>query len=716
MKPGDIELMQALARQEHRLTDKGKAKLDELRSQIPGQPGMAERLAIGAGRGFMDTYQGLKQRALQMTDPERADEYTAEVNRDRADYGTLAAGYPYTSGAGRFVGNAASIPAPGVQGILPARLGYGAAIGAGHGASQFTPGGTAGEIAANTLMGAGGGLLGEGVFSAARGLRRLGSGGGAGVPTPRPGLPVPDQMVGGSPLIGPGAAAADRLIAGLPAPAGPAPRRFDYADPEFGIPLTEGQYTGNLTRQQLEQRQAHAAFGEQPAQNILDFWRYQNQRGTDAFLDVGKDIVQGPRERAMVPAGSRGGREYVDATQAMGTLRERLSERAQSLWRDTNEAFELARRAGGAVDVEEAIRVRDTVLAAAPENIRRGLASDPQAYPTLHAVRKRLDAFIPEVPEGQAARMDAEGLHHMRKIMSEAKADAGTSNTERRALGEMIETIDQEMLRVLDTGKLIGPPEAITAIKQGIRLRADYGRLYGPRRGRTRSGRNRTDNSGKVIEDIVENRDMADEDVLHAVFGKGRLGTNRSTLGVLKRVKDAAGPDSEEFQALRNAALEKLRDQVTQAGTDAISPQKLATQWRELRRKRPELLGELFKTDEIKRIDRLVDAFAKTLYREEAQNRSRSAHMVEAIFKTLPVTMGAAAGAAGGGVPGAAAGAAGAFVAQRVGQDVRNALGKLFAVRTFERMPRSIPPSIGSAAAQSVQQYLEPSPGPRGTR
>lgn len=716
MKPQDIELMQALARQEHRLSDKGKAKLDELRAQLPGQPGLAERLAIGAGRGFMDTYQGLKQRALQMTDPERADEYTQEVNRERADYDPIAAGYPYTSGLGRFVGNAASIPAPGAQGILPARLAYGAAIGAGHGAAQFTPGGTAGETAANTLMGAGGGLLGEGLFSAARGLRRMGGAGRAGVPSPRPGLPVPDQLVGGAPLIGPGPAAAERLIADLPAPAGPAPRRFDYADPEFGIPLTEGQYTGNLTRQQLEQRQAHAAFGEQPAQDILDFWRYQNQRGTDAFLDVGRDIVQGPRERALVPAGQRGGREYTGSTQAMGTMRERLSERAQALWRDTNEAFELARRAGGAVDVEEAIRVRDAVFAAPPENIRRGLASDPKAYPTLEAVRSRLEAFIPDVPEGQTARMDAEGLHHMRKILSEARADAGTSNTERRALGDMIEAIDQEMLRVLDTGKLIGPPEAITAIKEGIRLRADYGRLYGHRKQRYRSGRNRSDSSGQVIEDIIENRNMADEDVLHAVFGKGRLGTHRNTLGVLQRVKDAAGPDSEEFQALRNAVLERLREQVTQVGTDTISPQKLATQWMDLRRKRPELLGTLFNTDEISRIDRLVNAFAKTMYREEAQNRSRSAHMVEAIFKSLPVTMGAAAGAAGGGVPGAAAGAAGAFVAQRVGQDVRNALGKLFAVRTFERMPRGIPPTIGAAGAQSLQQYFEPTPGARGSR
>ncbi len=128
-----VDLQNVARTQPDRLTDKAWQLMAELEKKALPKTSMGERLLIGAGRGALDLYQGIKQGALQageamgLVDEGRAEDYRQEVNRDLAEYEKLSAAYPWSTGVGRFGGNVASAPIPGFQGSILGRLGKTAA-------------------------------------------------------------------------------------------------------------------------------------------------------------------------------------------------------------------------------------------------------------------------------------------------------------------------------------------------------------------------------------------------------------------------------------------------------------------------------------------------------------------------------------------------------------------------------------------------------------
>jgi len=691
MTPEDFELMKTLvdAEKKDRLTEKGAIKLEELRSSLPGDPGFAKRQAIFAGRGALDTYQGVKQKFANLEGKEQGDAYTAGVNQDLEYYNQLRAAYPREEMVSRFIGNAASVPIAGPAGAIASRIGLGGLFGGVIGGAQFDPQNSPENMRRNALFGAGGAMAMEGAMAGARGLA------GAGTQSPRA-MPAPTPPAA--------SVAATHQAAGI------TPRGYEYYDPEFNMPYSEGQWTGDLTRQQIEQRMAHNAFGEAQGADIRALHDYQQRRGTDALMEAGTDFVQGNRTGQLVPEGTQGGREYQTLPEAGARLKSGLSDRANQLWSDIDAAFNAGRGTGQTITVGDANQFVNRMMNSIDQYDRKAIMAAPKQYPAMADVETQLRSFIPEAVEGMPPQaMDVEGLHAMRRILSEARASKDIKPNEARIISGMLDEFDQEVMRLIDNNLIEGGGDALMRIKEGIKLRADYGKLYGPRLKRTRSGNVITDKPGEAIEKIIET-DMPGEEVASLVFGKSRLGTSANTREILVRVKRAAGENSDEYQSLRNMALEKLREDVTQAGTDLISPQKLATRWKQLRTKNPALLGELYSNAELGRIDRLVKAVEKTRYKEEAMNRSRSAHMIEAMFNTIPPAIGAAVGGATGGPVGAAGGAVTAYVAAKAGQDIKNVLGKVFATRTYERMPRALPASIGAAAGTDYGEYIRNNP------
>ncbi len=152
--------------------------------------GVGEKLAVGAGRGAMDAYQGMAQLGLgQLTgdgpmasnpfamaarlglrlrgvSPEQmqqvSDQYTADKTDELALYERNNPGGAAT--VGRIAGNVAATPLPGIGmgGGLAARLGGAAAGGAAQGAMQFVPEG--GSRTQNTLLGGAAGAIGQGLI------------------------------------------------------------------------------------------------------------------------------------------------------------------------------------------------------------------------------------------------------------------------------------------------------------------------------------------------------------------------------------------------------------------------------------------------------------------------------------------------------------------------------------------------------------------------
>lgn len=123
-------------------------------------------------RGMMDVGQGLKQLYLMASDPAAAKAYTADVNKEIAEY-QQRRGSEQGIDWGRVGGGAAAtIPAmaiPGGQATLPARLAMGALGGAISSGAEFAPSGTVGEKMLQAGLGAGvGAVLPEVAGAAAR--------------------------------------------------------------------------------------------------------------------------------------------------------------------------------------------------------------------------------------------------------------------------------------------------------------------------------------------------------------------------------------------------------------------------------------------------------------------------------------------------------------------------------------------------------------------
>lgn len=143
----------------------------------PARPGSGkapiERVPGSLMRGLEDAGEGVKQLFLQLTDPDRAAEYTEQVNRERAEFAESGENEPIS----RFIGQAlpllplAAVPGGGSANLLT-RLAAGAAAGGAAGGAQFAPSGTMRERGLNTALGTAGGALAP---EAVRGITRGGS-------------------------------------------------------------------------------------------------------------------------------------------------------------------------------------------------------------------------------------------------------------------------------------------------------------------------------------------------------------------------------------------------------------------------------------------------------------------------------------------------------------------------------------------------------------
>lgn len=131
--------------------------------------GTGERLAVGAGRGALDVFQGIKQlglegaAALGLIDPQKWRDYTAAKTEEAALYDRGLGKEGGAATVGRIAGNVAALPVPAVgAGGLAARLGGAALTGAATAGAQFVPDG--GNRLQNAAIGAGAGAVAQGVL------------------------------------------------------------------------------------------------------------------------------------------------------------------------------------------------------------------------------------------------------------------------------------------------------------------------------------------------------------------------------------------------------------------------------------------------------------------------------------------------------------------------------------------------------------------------
>jgi len=672
-----LEQRQRLERDMSHRTD--PAKEARMRLQRMGI-GPLDVPGIAAGRGMMNTFQGAKQLGLNVGEmagavaPGTADEYTRGVNEDIARYqGDVQTGYPWAV-APEMAGNVVSTGgvAPGLVrplAAVPSAL-RGLAYGSAQGISQFDPTNTAQGKLRQSLFGGIGGAVGDVAPQlVARTLSGLGRESGAALPPPPAGS------------------------------SGRMPPITNRTDPATGLPLTRGQETGNVVDQRYEQRLLAGMEGPDVADEATNF--LNAQRGA-----VGERLgtVQNKADPS-IPSGTVPQRVMA----GVGPLREG----AKELNDKVDQAFDYMRNNKVDIELADAEGLVDSVIQRLPPEA----VHDPTGLPNVADWMGKARQFVtPEnLPPGTTrVTVGADAIHMLRKFASN-RVGKGT-RSEDRVLRQVVENIDEELAGLVGQGKVAGDPAAVSALQDGIKYRAKYGHLYSPRRGRYKSGDKKPDPAGKVLQRVIEDKEVSGDKVTELIFGSTSPSANpfgnTHTLEVLRRVQEANGHDGPVFTALKGAAMERFKLAVT--GPDGlISPERFTTAWRKANEQNSALIERLLTAQEHRELAKLNSYAARLIPKQMATNRSGTGYMNSANLTAALETLMTSAGAMGASdsIGAVVGGAATGMFAMQLGQRLQSILRKELTRPVFERAPGFGLAGPGAAAGQEGRERLEDSVG-----
>jgi hypothetical protein len=656
--------------------------------------GRAGAFGVAAGRGALDTYQGVKQGALNLgeiagyAEPGSAQAYTDEVNRDIGLYERdVAAGYPFEAAGGRILGNAASIPISPLHGLLAMGTTPGGAVVRGategiiEGLAQFdptnTPQGKLRSGGTGLVFGAAGDYLPQLAARSIRGMR-----GGA-----RAGARASQQV-----------------------PPGGIPRLTNRIDPDTGMPLTRGQESGIVNEQRFEERIVAGMEGDEASAELQNF-RNTQRMGLEERVTGVQDAV----DARAIPGASPSAR----TASGVNVLRER----ANTLWDEVDAAFDAMREADLRISPElatdavekakDALGVKAQIdPSALPQMLRdQGMPLAAEFAEAADNIVTRQVANMPG-PPGDVL-MSLEGLHAVRRAASNRAVNA--KGAERTALRNAVSAIDQSLADMTHQGLLVGDVNAIEQLQKGIKLRAKYGHLYSPRRMRYRGGGARPDRAGRILQDIIENESISDDEVVAKLFGSVNPSNNpfgnTRTVEVIRRIREAEGANGPTFQAIKGAALERFKLAVMNTKDGMVSPDKYVSAWRNMNEQNETLLDLILTPTEHRELTKLNSYANKLIPNPMATNRSGTGYMnsanLTAALTTALGTMGAL-GSGDFGVPGASVSAA---AAAYLGSLIRGTISKNLTRPVFEAAPGFGLPLLGAAAGQEVRREVEKETG-----
>lgn len=403
----------------------------------------------------------------------------------------------------------------------------------------------------------------------------------------------------------------------------------DAAAREFGIDLTEGQATGRQPQQAFESRARRGGAGDR-AQAIME----------RAATEQTRQVRSAPVLSAEgVTVSNRG----FDNVQAGRMIRDGLTRRAADLSDEVDQAYRLAREFDAELTVDALPRLRDTMLAAVDDEvINPSVMNDPsrlaQEYPRATAVIEELRALPERVAQrGQEAGGTLTGiqfreLERYRRSINTAIENSAPRSPDRRALMRIKASFDGYLDEAAMNGLFSGDPGFLDAFKNARSTRTLMGNLFEPKGAK--------DFARKAVEQIIET-DATPEETLNLVFGSSSLGNKRGTQKTIRQLREILGPDSAEYQALREAAI----DRIMRKGfvRDELKIGTLIKEWDQaLDGPGASVMEEMFSPAEISKMRRFNNVLRRMEPKKGAENYSNTSielsRMMKSIFGHVPMT------------------------------------------------------------------------------
>lgn len=512
-----------------------------------------------SGQGFSKPYN------------DQLEELAGQSEGLREKYPGTTLGGILTGAVATAVGPSKFITAPKLLG----RMGQSAATGAALGAFQ---GGASGEGAEGRLVGAGQGAALGGVL------------GGAGEAVISGAGKVVNRALGGARSPAPGVVPAERIAAG----------------DEFGVSLSRGQATGDVTQQAYEEAARNAAKGAAAQRIVGGFDRQQA-----AELAAAREGVM----PGAVPA--EAGAAVADA----------LKGRAQQLRSGAEDAYGAAAQKDASIASDEVAKLGQRVATRLEEE---GIKLDtygnyPGAQSAMNLLR-RVSGFE-GAPEGQVVAQSLQGLEQARKGLLKVK---GANQEDYRALGAIKRSFDDWITDAVDQKLFAGDATALDDLKQARSLWSQY-------KGLTKGGK---DDATPIIAKIV-NEERTGDEVANWLLASSNVGQVGKSARIASEVKSALGASSPEWEALRQAAWTKITTPAKGDGPQAVSTAIMSF----VDGSGKPLAQQLFTADELGKMYRLAKLMKYTVPEKAATNPSKSGYEVARAISGLVGLP--AAGAAG---------------------------------------------------------------------
>ncbi|WP_425405851.1 hypothetical protein [Hwanghaeella sp.] len=359
------------------------------------------------------------------------------------------------------------------------------------------------------------------------------------------------------------------------------------------IPLTQGQRTRDLDRIRAEEGMRQGAYGSGASGMMRNF--------DDAQLAAIEK-----RADKLVPSGF--GQGKIPDTGAR--LQADLIEEAGKQDKAVSVAYMEAREAKAMLDPKTAVSVGKELQSIPKEMQIFSLEGMPQLQGALDKLKK----FGTLAKKKTLKPVDIAQIEDFRRGLN--TAISGTQGTERAALTRMKSMLDEKLDEAVTNGLFSGDENALGLLKEARDLRTRYGRLF-------EAGKH--DPAGNAMVKILDEKQASPEQVVNFIIGAGQTQSTSQAIGLVKRIKDAFGPDSEQVQALKDALLYKAFTSL-QNGEHRLARTAIAINSRNLLDFKAKYLAkELFTEGELKEIRRLTNEVARTLTPADARNPSRSA-------------------------------------------------------------------------------------------
>lgn len=301
------------------------------------------------------------------------------------------------------------------------------------------------------------------------------------------------------------------------------------ANTQFGVRLSQGQATDDYNQRTWEYS---AARGAQPGA----------QEEARAFFEQ-------QREDVISAAEGLAGNRFANSSDAAGEFLEGTARRAGEAQNDITDAYNAARaydasltgdgvramQAGiiGSIRNDPGTQDIAFLIEGSPQMFRR---TYPGASGALEAVRI-LERSIPD----DAVGVQFDLIETARRSVNASVGNASTQ-ADRRAAQAIKRGFDDYVEFAVRNAMFDGDEAFLDAFRNARGLHADFQRTF---------------NVNDFYDDIIR-RDSSPEEALRAVLGASKIGNRRQTREMIAGLREALGPNSDEFGALQEAAIKRL--------------------------------------------------------------------------------------------------------------------------------------------------------------